>query len=170
MPSIRINKHLRSEMYFLTLTVYRWYYIFDRHDRWKILADSLKFCQNKKAVKIYGFVFMLNHIHLLAEAPDMIGFLRDFKRYIAQSLLKNIGATEPNILKLFKTKDSKYQFWEKTNMPQLIETEKFFQQKLDYIHNNPIKKQYVTSPEHWHWSSAQHYYCHKPCPLEIADL
>ena len=67
---------------------------------------------------------------------------------------KNIIATEPNILRLFQVSESKYEFWQKTNMPKLIESEKHFFQKANYIHENPMRKQYVANPEHWHWSSA----------------
>lgn len=62
--------------------------------------------------------------------------------------------TEQNVLKLFLTSPGSYEFWEKTNMPKLIETEKFFRNKLEYIQNNPVKKQYVMQPEQWYWSSA----------------
>jgi len=64
MPSIRVPKELKEEIFFLTFTVYRWYYLFDRHNRWDILIDSLKYCQANKGLKIYHFVFMLNHLHL----------------------------------------------------------------------------------------------------------
>ncbi len=39
-------------------------------------------------------------------------------------------------------------------MPKLIESEKFFLQKINYIHNNPVRKQYVADPSYWYWSSA----------------
>ena len=61
---------------------------------------------------------------------------------------------ESNILKLFQVDKNKYEFWQKTNMPKLIETEKYFFQKANYIHENPMRKQYVTNPEYWYWSSA----------------
>lgn len=45
MPSVKISKESNSGIYFLTFTVNKWYYLFDRHNRWDILADSLKYCQ-----------------------------------------------------------------------------------------------------------------------------
>ena len=97
---------------------------------------------------------MLNHLHLIVSAPDIIGFVRDFKSYISHEIQKNIIAFEPNILPLFEVEKGKYEFWQKTNMPKMIESEKFFQQKMDYIEDNPVRKQYVEKPEHWVWSSA----------------
>ena len=54
-------------------------------------------------------------------------------------------------------KDTIFEFWEKTNMPKIIESEKYFNQKLDYIHNNPIEKGYVDAAEDWTYSSARNY-------------
>ena len=154
MPSVRIPKEFNNGIYFLTFTVKKWYYLFDRKYRWNIIADSLKYCRQHKGLKIYGFVFMLNHIHLIVSSPDVSGFVRDFKKFTSKEFHKNISKTEPNVLKLFMGENGKYEFWEKTNMPKYLEAEKFFLQKLNYIHENPVRKTYVLKPEDWYWSSA----------------
>ena len=153
MPLKRISKENSSAVYFLTLTVQHWYYIFDRHNRFQILADSLIYCQKHKSLKIYAYVFMLNHLHLVASAEDMIDFVRDFKKFTSKEIQKNLLATEANVLQLFATDDG-YEFWQESNMPKLIESEDFFNQKVEYIHHNPVRKQYVKNPEDWIWSSA----------------
>ncbi len=47
--------------------------------------------------------------------------------------------------------------WKKTNMPKRIESEDFFLQKANYIHGNPVKRNYVMKAEDWYWSSANPY-------------
>ena len=82
MPSKHINNKLNSEAYFITMTVNKWYYIFDRHKRWQILLDSLIFAQKHKNLKVFAFVFMLNHIHLVVSTDEGNPFsdiMRDFK-------------------------------------------------------------------------------------------
>ena len=96
---------------------------------------------------------MLNHIHLIINSNDVSGFIRDFKKFTSKRLKENIADTEPTILKLF-LENGKYEFWKKTNMPEKIESEKFFTQKKRYIENNPIRKQYVQKSEDWVYSSA----------------
>jgi len=163
----------------LTFTVKNWYYVLDRHNRWNIIANSLKYFQENKGLKLYGFVFMINHLHLIVFSKDTIGFVRDFKKFVAREILKNIRQTEPNALKLFKVQvrdtepiigddrptvgsaEPKYEFWHKTNMPEMITSEKFFLQKLNYIHENPLKRNYVIKQENWYWSSAN-----KNCELK----
>jgi putative transposase len=140
--------------YYLTFTARNWYYIFDRHNRFQILADSLKYCQKNKGVKIYAYVFMINHLHVIASGNDMIGFVRDFKKYTSKEIQNNIIATEPGVLKLFDLGNGRYEFWSSTNMPKMIENEGYLIQKLNYIHENPVRRQFVKKPEDWIWSSA----------------
>ena len=155
MSSIRINKELNNEMYFITITVKNWYYLFDRHNRWEILLDSLKYCQKNKWLKIYSWVFMINHIHMIIKSNDVSWFIRDFKSFTTHELKKNIIATEPRIINLFNNNwNWNNNLWQDTNMPELIETERFFNCKKIYIENNPVRKSYVKNPENWIYSSA----------------
>lgn len=154
MPSRRIAAELNAGTYYFTLTVQRWYYLFDRHNRWQILSDSIRYCQDNKGLELNGYVFMLNHIHLIVTSPDMAGFLRDFKRFTSGKLRRNLESTEPNVLKLFVDEQGSYQFWMETNAPKKIENPAFYLQKLNYIHENPVRKSYVSRPEYWFWSSA----------------
>jgi hypothetical protein len=38
--------------------------------------------------------------------------------------------------------------------PQSISSDEMMRQKLEYLHNNPVKRGFVASPEHWCYSSA----------------
>ena len=118
MPSRRVATELNAGTYFLTLTIQRWYYLFDRYNRWQILADSIRYCQDNKGLELNGYVFMLNHIHLIATSPDMAGFLRDFKRFTSAKFKTNLETTEASVLKLFVDTQGSYQFWMETNAPE----------------------------------------------------
>lgn len=154
MPWKQIAQELNDQIYFLTFTVNHWYYIFDRYNRWEIIENSLNYCIKNKGLKIYAYVFMLNHIHLIVEAPDVSGFVRDFKKYTAGEIIDNLRKNEPLVAKLFEDKDGKYSIWKKTNMPILLESESVFWQKKAYVEANPVKKSYVNDSSHWIRSSA----------------
>lgn len=141
-------------MYFVTPTVIGWYYIFDRHERWKILADSLRYLQENKALKIHAYVFMLNHMHMIIQAPDVVGVIQGFKRHTSRQLKSNFAGYEPRMLDLFTDTDGRFKIWKTDNQPKVITSKAFYLQKLNYIHNNPVHKGYVRQPEHWNWSSA----------------
>jgi len=154
MVQARINLDNKSALYFVTPTVVSWYYIFDRHDRWQILADSLQYLQKTRDLEIHAYVFMLNHIHLIIQAPDVAAIMRDFKRHTTRQIKSSFAASEPQMLDLFTNADGKFKFWKSDNGPKILATEKFYLQKLNYIHNNPVHKGYVEKPEYWKWSSA----------------
>jgi len=154
MPTSRVSADLNSGTYYLTLTIKRWYYLFDRYGRWGILADSLRYCIDHKGLQLNGYVFMLNHLHLIVTSPDVSGFLRDFKKFTSKKFKENILANEPSVLSLFADESGHYQFWMEGNAPKKIENQSFYLQKLNYIHENPVRKGYVNRPEFWLWSSA----------------
>jgi REP element-mobilizing transposase RayT len=118
------------------------------------LSDSIRYCQDNKGLELNDYVFKLNHIHLITTSQDIAGFLRDFKRFTSAEFKANLEKTEPSVLKLFVDTQGSYQFWMETNAPKKIENPAFYRQKLNYIHENPVRKGYVAHPEHWLWSSA----------------
>ena len=78
----------------------------------------------------------------VVESPDTLGFVCDFKKFTSGEIHKNILAWEPNIERLFLNPDGSYSLWQDTNMPVLLESEKVFLQKLNYLHENPVRKNY----------------------------
>ena len=158
----RIPKTAPGGFYYLTLRVRNWYYIFDRHNRWQILADALNHARERKGVEVCAYVFMLNHMHMIVSAPDAAGFLRDFKRHTTREIRANIIAHEQGLLPLFE-RDGVFGLWSESNAPTRIESESLMMQKARYIENNPVEKRYVSAPEHWLWSSASP---HSPVPVD----
>ena len=154
MVQARISWNNKSALYFVTPTVVSWYYIFDRHDRWQILADSFQYLQKTRGLEIHAYVFMLNHVHLIIQAPNVAAVMRDFKPHTTRQIKSSLTASEPQMLDLFTRADGTFKFWKSDNGPKMIAPEKFYLQKLNYIHNNPVHKGYVEQPEYWKWSSA----------------
>jgi putative transposase len=78
---------------YLTLTVVDWVDIFTRPAYKNIIMESLCHCQEKKGLQIYGYVLMINHLHLTASAQGVLGLsevFRDFKKITANQELKEI--------------------------------------------------------------------------------
>ena len=90
--------------------------------------------------------------------------MQRFKSYSAKEIIAYLEQRQATntleLLALFKRRhktESTYQVWEEGNHPQIIETETVMRQKLEYIHQNPVKRGYVDLPEHWRYSSARNY-------------
>ena len=53
--------------------------------------------------------------------------------------------------------DRTYQVWQEGSHPEMVGNEEMFLQKLEYIHNNPVRRGYVDDSVHWRYSSAGDY-------------
>ena len=129
MPTAKIPQDCKGGMFFVTPTIHDWYYIFDRHNRWDILAESLRYFQEQRGLKIYAYAFMLNHLHLIVQSDDVSAFMRDFKRFTSKAIRRNLEEFEPAVLSLFLDEDEVYSFWKTDNQPKIIETDHFLCKK-----------------------------------------
>lgn len=138
---------------------------FLRHDDCKrVLIDALAYRVLSKQVKVYGFVIMPNHFHIIWRVCDHVkstDFKRDFLKYTARSILTILQAKDVELYNstFVMAKDRKHQIWDKNADTKELFTDSFYNQKLDYIHNNPLQPQWqlANSAEEYYWSSAAFY-------------
>ena len=158
-------------MYFVTCTVVQWVDVFTRMEYRKIIVDSLKHCQKEKGLRIHAYVIMSNHIHFLLSRTEtgslLSDILRDFKKYTSKQIIETIKVIPESrrewMLAIFSkaglhnSNNKNYQFWQQDNHPVSIETMKFLIQKINYIHENPVRAGLVFSAEEYPFSSAVAY-------------
>ena len=151
--------------YFLTLTVIEWIDVFTKPQYFEVLKDSLIYCVKQKGLILYEYVFMTNHIHLIAKATEesegLDAIIRDLKSFTTNKI-KALLKTDNRkyILRLIKNslkskKENEFQLWQRENYPEEINSDDFCNTKIEYIWNNPVKKGYVLNPEDWLYSSAK---------------
>ena len=73
-----------DELYFITTTVVNWVDIFIRPKYKHIILDSLAYCQQQKGLRIYAWVLMSNHLHMIVSAgaeQSVADLIRDFKKF-----------------------------------------------------------------------------------------
>jgi len=147
--------------HFVTCTILNWIALFTRPQTVDIILQALQYRQENSNWKVYGYVILENHLHLLVQCENLAEEFPRFKSYTARQLIDYLKAenAQPILkqLSLFRKRhkiDRDYQLWEEGYHPQMIENEAVLRQKLDYIHNNPVKRGYVERPEHWRYSSA----------------
>jgi putative transposase len=153
--------------YFVTLTVVGWIDVFTRRDYTDEIIKNLKYCQEKKDLEIFAYVVMPSHIHLICRRNKglLSDLLRDFKSYTAKQILKMIEANPQEsrkewLMYMFKffanryAQNAEFMFWQKTNYPIELYSPAVIQQKLDYIHNNPVVAGIVIEPNFYQYSSA----------------
>ena len=133
------------------------------HDRYKdIVINSLRFLVEDKRIRLFAFVIMPDHIHLIWQMQASINpqhVQRDFLKYTAQRIKHDLYKNHPDILKQFQTdaNDRFYQFWKRRALSIELRTHKVYMQKLEYIHWNPVKAALCKLPEDYEYSSALFY-------------
>lgn len=165
--------HNQQALYYLTLTTVGWIDVFTRTSYRDILLDSLRYCIKEKSLLLYAYCIMSNHIHLIAqsnnEQMELSSIIRDFKSYTAKQINKSIqdvqiGESRREWMQyLFQyfakggQRNRTFQFWQKDNHPIEIWSPRVIEQKLAYIHWNPVRARLVSEPAHYLYSSASNY-------------
>ncbi|MGC3988084.1 MAG: transposase [Chthoniobacteraceae bacterium] len=148
--------------HFITATIVEWLPVFTTPGCCDILIRSLKYCREHKALRIHGWVIMENHFHAVLSGPDLAATLESLKRFTAHEIIPQLGSEGRkwllNQLAHYRAGHKKatreHQVWQEGSHPQAILTDETMRQKLDYLHNNPVKRGWVASQEHWRYSSA----------------
>jgi REP element-mobilizing transposase RayT len=167
--------NVEGAAYFITLTVVGWIDVFTRRELAEEMIKQIEWSQKNKGLELFAYVIMPSHMHFVArrEGGLMSDLLRDLKSYSAKCLLKLVEDL-PNesrrdwLLHMFQfhakyePQNERYMFWQKSSHPTELWTPAVIDQKINYIHMNPVKAQIVTEPEHYWMSSA-----HPDGPLKL---
>jgi len=156
-----------EDLYFVTLTVIDWIDVFTRRQYNDYLIENLAWNQQNKNLHIYAYVIMTNHIHMVANVPEgsLSNVLRDFKTFTSKGLYKMISENTQEsrrdwILRAFQQAGKynplniNHQFWQNGSYPVLLYSPAVIDQKINYIHENPVKAGFVGSAHEFWYSSA----------------
>ena len=175
--SEHLKAHKEGTLYFCTLTVVGWADVFTRARNAEVIIESLAYCQAQKGLELFAYALMPSHLHLIARVQEgrLSDVLRDFKSFTAKRLLELIGheageSRKEWLMRLFREaalgtkQNQELMFWQKSMHPIEITHAAMYEQKVAYIHGNPVAEGLVTLPEHYAWSSA-----HPESPLTMYE-
>ncbi len=157
-----------DSLYFLTITVVDWVDVFTRNEYKQWLAEQIAYCQKNKGFELFAYVIMTNHLHFVArmnEGLSMSDFLRDFKSYTGKKLIEKISNNSAEsrkewMLSHFASHGQKnalnkeWQFWQNGSHPTSLYSNEVIQQKIKYIHENPVRAGFVAEANEYFYSSA----------------
>ena len=163
--------HNPDGVYFVSFAVIDWLDVFTKNEYKNIIIDSLHYCQKEKGMEIFAWCIMTNHIHLIFRStsnqkPEKV--LGDFKRFTSKAIVKSIIENPKESRKEFLLEQflkagskssnvNKYQFWRHDNKPIELWSNKVIDEKINYIHNNPVEEGLVFRAEDYLYSSAIDY-------------
>lgn len=160
----------QQKLYFVSFATVNWIDVFVRRQYKDILVDSLKYCQQHKGLELYAWCIMSRHVHLIigTTGEKMEDIMRDLKRHTAKAILQAISDNPQEsrrewMLWMFgragerNSNSDKFQFWQQHNNPIELFNNDVMQQKLDYLHSNPVEAGFVNEPWEFLYSSAKDY-------------
>lgn len=117
---------------------------------------------------------MPEHFHMICHSENLVSVIQSVKSYTAKKIIEfYIKLNEYGILEKFAAckknykLTSKYQIWQEGFMPKVITSEKMFYQKVEYIHNNPVKRGLVNNIEDYKLSSSVDFYTGKQGEIKL---
>jgi putative transposase len=164
--------HDQDEFHFVTFTAVSWIDVFIRDSYREIFIDSVKHCQEKKGLLVGAWVIMTSHIHMIigrSGSNNLENIIRDLKSFTSRHIRleiekNNYESRKEWMMPMFRdagfnnSNNKDFQFWIQGSHPIQLSTGEMMNQRLHYIHNNPVEAGFVCEPQHWKYSSA-HDYC-----------
>jgi REP element-mobilizing transposase RayT len=157
-------------IYFVSFATVYWIDVFIRNIYRDILIDSWRYCQKEKGLDIYAWVIMSSHVHMIigSKTNQLEDIVRDMKsftsRKIRDTITENSQESRREWMLWMMTRagikngnNKGFQFWQQNNHPIELSDNTMMDQKLDYIHYNPVTAGFVEKPEEYIYSSARDY-------------
>ena len=163
--------HDNDKLYFISFATVHWIDVFVREEYNKVITDSWKHCQEKRGLEIYGWCIMTSHVHMIigSKQDKLEDIVRDMKKHTSSELktaIQNHSQESRREWMLWMMEragkkngnNKNWQFWQQHNKPLEITSQQMFDEKLAYIHRNPVQAGFVKKEEDWKYSSAGDFY------------
>ena len=171
--AVRQREYIANEIYFITFTILDWKHIFINDKYCVLVYRWFNYMKENYGNKIYGYVIMPNHIHCIIKitdkSPNVSRLIQNAKRFLAYDIIKLLREDNKTEMLKFFQENARTQFGAKHKLFEdgfdalIIQTEKFFDEKMNYIHNNPCVEKWSLAeyPEDYKYSSAANYILEK---------
>ncbi len=148
----------------------------DRTRQW--LVEAIDRARKSLDYRIWAYAIMPEHVHLICwpedEIYDISLFIESIKQSVSRKAKNFLELNDPNSLKKMTVKRGKretFRFWQTGHgYDRNIMVDDTLLKKMEYIHNNPVRKRLVEKQTDWKWSSAEWYSGERNVPLSIDPI
>ncbi|MBU2236310.1 transposase, partial [Patescibacteria group bacterium] len=188
--------NIPGQVHFVTTTIYKNMWLFQDEQYCQIVIDNLSFYRKKYKFKLIGYVIMPWHLHLLLQLNkkwnNISQIMQFFKGHVADQILNQLKSDDGRLTEKFrldrvsqslcsdstgtraearvvseKRMKPNYRIWLPGFYDFNIYSEKKLIDKLNYIHNNPVKHGWAEKSEDWKYSSYRNYYLDDDSVIEV---
>jgi putative transposase len=162
------NRNLPGALHYLTGNIARQLPVFAQTSYCEAFIDTCSTLRSKWPFKLIAYVLMPDHIHLIVNPKDgrireLAGTLKSLsaRRIIDQTSGFSFLRERPD------TDGSVHQVWQESFKALPLWSEWLIWQKINYIHNNPLKAGLVRSASDYRWSSFRSFYLGESELIEV---
>ncbi len=189
----------KHQAYFITNIIVGWKNIFVTTRAINIIVESWKFFIAHRGAQFISYTIMPSHLHYIVHLTradyGISDMQRDFKRHTARQIIEGLESSiekpaapalpifdavgfrresAKELLAHFREAgriaDQTYRIWLPDDEPEMVFTQKFFEQKLVYIHANPVEAKIAVVMEEYPYSSAEFYSTGKEGMIPITPM
>jgi hypothetical protein len=168
-------------VYFCTITCYKWLPLFEEAQAYEVVYNWFSHLLEYKCF-VLGYVIMPNHLHVLIyhanEHTLLNRLVGEGKRFMAYAIVNSLKVKNKQMLlnqlakgvqEQEKVKGKKHQVFRLSFDARLCFNEKMVEQKLDYMHNNPVTGKWMLAASYIDYphSSALYYETGKQQMFEV---
>jgi putative transposase len=143
MPSRLKRYQSAGDTHFITFSCFQRRPFLSTPTAKRVFEEALERVRRRYGLRVFGYVVMPEHIHLLVSEPDRADLataIKSLKQGVARLLIAD-----------------REHFWQPRYYDFNVHEARRFGDKLRYIHRNPVKRGIVERPEDWEWSSFRHW-------------
>jgi len=154
MPT-RTTQNSDASLYYITFTCFNWLPLFQLTNAYDVVYKWLNYLKEKHNIQTTAYVIMPNHLHSILFFPtpnfSLNKIISNAKRFMAYEIIKRLKETNQTaileqlqsaVTKKEKQKGQLHKVFEESFDAKSIDNRKFFLQKLNYIHLNPVRGNY----------------------------
>jgi len=175
MPKLRHYDNLGTSR-FITFGCYHHNQLLNDNNIKRIFVEQLDSIRTKYNIKIYGYVLMPEHVHLVLHPPNdiklgqIIGYLKGLSAKAALTYYRNNNTKIIDKLQTWQGTKQRTAFWQKRCYDHNCRTSQTTLEKVEYCHKNPVVRGLVKSREEWIWSSYNWYMGAEDVPLVMDEI
>jgi len=161
---------------FVTFCCYHRFQLLNDADARYSLTRQLERIRSEYSVKLYGYVIMPEHVHLVVHPPDGVTLgpiLGQLKAYTSREVLSRLRVRNSPVLarlRMVRSGKEHYTFWQRRCYDHNCRSLATVKEKIGYCHKNPIVRGLVKRPGDWKWSSYNYYHGGQGVPLSMDEI
>lgn len=169
MPKLRHYDHLNTAR-FVTFSCYHRHKLLTKPSVISAFLKTLKTICTRYTIRLIGYVVMPEHVHLIVLPPEDLRLgpvIGELKSKSASLIITEGLINLPDDCRISRDGRERQVFWQARCYDHNCRTYDTILEKINYCHNNPVKRGLVSEPGQWRWSSFSWFDGSTEVPIEM---